>query len=297
MPLDLANVDAVNAVWFVPADSPWRDGLRTLMVEMGGDGAAIEAWLDLLQRRAAGEHRWDAELDGGVLPDGRPMPAARRYNDGLSGATTGDLLVLRPAPLALVVDVWGPGEVGGEPGTLGLELLVRRSVVHPWFGGAKLPDGTIVNLQDPAHYARLARYGEAFAAWMARGCELLTPVFALSDGMQPVRDFLGRARPGRVRHPAPAHARIADYAWALAYWAPERVDDDLARRLRALALPAKRPMWPDGLELSVRTLATDGTFLRSRTILGSETRASRANWETPLAAQLRLRSNHLLYRT
>ena len=46
----------------------------------------------------------------------------------------------------------------------------------------------------------------------------------------------------------------------------------------------------------MRTLATGGTFLRSRTILGAETRADRASWETPLAAQLGLRSNHLLYR-
>lgn len=84
-------------------------------------------------------------------------------------------------------------------------------------------------------------YGDAFANVMARGCKVLRPVFALSDGMQPVADQLARATSDRARRPAPPDARLADFAWALMYWAPERVDEKLRERLglRSNHLPYK----------------------------------------------------------
>ena len=302
MPLDLPAVNAVNAVWFVSRDAPWPARLAALWRELGAPGAAIDAGLDLLARRAAGELDWNRELAGGLLPNGRPCPPVRRYADLLASDPSAPLPTVLPLvhvpPLVVAFDVWGPGERAGESGALGLEMLVHRDAIRPWRAGAVLADGTLIDVSRPDHYARLARYGDAFADLMARGCEALRPAFALADGLQPVGDFLGRARPERVRHPAPEGARLADYAWALAYWAPQRLDEGLAVRLAGLRLP-ERPAsaWPDGVEPSVRTLATGGIFLRVRRILGGETRGDRSAVETPLAERLGLRSNHLLHRT
>lgn len=300
MPLDLPSVNAVDAVWFVPADAPWQDRLHAMLREFGAGEAEATAWMALLERRARGEHDWNEALAGSLLANGRPCPPIRRYNDLLGGeATDGEvasLLVLRDPPLTFVVDVWGAGERGGEPGMVGLELIVHRSAVRPWRAGEVLFDGTVVDVSDPDHYRRMTHYGDAFARLMALGCERLEPVFALSDGMQPLGDDLAQASPERVRHPAPKGARLADYAWALAYWSPERIDEELRTRLERLELTTRRTLMPDGVGVSVRTLSTGGVFLQTRSILGIETRASRADVETPLARQLGLRSNHLLYK-
>ena len=301
MPLEFPAVNAINAVWFVPVDAPWQARLRDLWREHGVADADADGWIATLERRAAGALNWTDALAGGVLPNGRPCPPVRRYQDHLAGrpaeASATTLPLLHAPPLTVGFDVWGPGERAGEPDTLGLEMLVHRDVIRPWRAGAVLADGTVVEVGRPDHYARLAAYGDAFADLMARGCEMLEPVFALSDGLQPIGDFLAKARPENVRHAAPPDARLADYAWALAYWAPERVDGALRERLGRLRLPERKaPLWPDGAELAVRTLATGGAFLRARRILGSEGRSDRAAVETPLAKGLGLRSNHLLYR-
>lgn len=295
MPLDM-HVNAVNAVLFVPMDSPWLERVGAFMRAVGADAATAAAWTEVLARRAGGQLDWGVELAGGTLPDGRPMPATRRYNDALLSPVPDPLPLFSWPPLSFAVDVWGPGERAGEPGTIGLELLVHRQVVHPWRAGAVLHDGTVVDLRNPEHFERLAQYGDAFADLMLWACELFEPVYALSDGMQPIGDFLAKAKPGRVRHPAPSGARLADYAWALTYWSPERVDDDLRGRLERLELPERRKLWPDGVELEVRKLPGGGMFLRARRILGSEGRSDRANVETPLASQLKLRSNNLIFR-
>lgn len=302
MPLEFPAVNAINAVWFVPEDAPWQARLRDLWRELGVADAPADRWIATLERRAAGTLRWSEELAGGVLPNGRPCPPVRRYQDLLAAdpgePPAAELPLLRAPPLRVGFDVWGPGERAGEPGTLGLEMLVHRDVIRPWRAGAVLADGTVVEVGRPDHYARLAIYGDAFAALMARGCVLLRPAFALADGLQPVGDFLATARPGRVRHPAPAGASLSDYAWALTYWAPGRLEDALRQRLARLRLPERTaPLWPDGAELEVRTLATGGTFLRARRILGGEGRGDRAAVETPLAEALGLRSNHLLHRS
>ncbi len=300
MPLELGAVHAVNAVLFVPENTPWRDRVGEILHEGGLDEAAVATWSDLLERRARGEHDWREALGGRTFPDGRASPPVRAYNDALRGGPPADLPGLVPLldapPLKVALDVWGPGERGGEPGTLGLELLVHRDVVWPWRAGATLVDGTVVDVNDSEHHARLALYGDAFGDVMARACERLRPVFAVCDGMQPVSDFLGRAQPGRVQHPAPAGARLADYAWALTFWSEERLDDRLRDRLVRLELPSPRPTWPDGVAISLRDVADGGIFLQARHILGAEGRTSRAQLETPLAQQLGLRSNHLLYR-
>lgn len=301
MPLEFPAVNAINAVWFVPEGAPWRARLRDLWREHGVTDAVADGWIATLGRRATGSLNWTQELAGGVLPNGRPCPPVRRYQELLaadrSGPSATTLPLLRMPPLMVGFDVWGPGERSGEPGTLGLEMLVHRDVIRPWRAGAVLADGTVVEVGRPDHYARLAAYGDAFADLMARGCEMLEPVFALADGLQPLGDFLAKARPESVRHAAPVGARLADYAWALAYWAPERVDDALRQRLAGLRLP-DRPVgaWPDGADLAVRTLSTGGVFLRARRILGGETRGDRVAVETPLAQGLGLRSNHLLFR-
>lgn len=302
MPIDLAAVNAVNAVWFVPRAAPWPERMASLWRELGAGPAMIETGMEVLARRAAGDLDWNQAFAGGLLPNGRPCPPVRRYNDLLASAPTAPLPTTLPLvhvpPLAVAFDVWGSGDRAGEPDTIGLEMLVHRDVVRPWRAGAVLEDGTVVDVGRADHYARLTRYGDAFADLMARGCEALLPGFALADGLQPVGDFLARAQPDRERHPAPAGARLADYAWSLAYWAPERSDPRLAQRLAGLRLPERAASaWPDGVEPTLRTLATGGAFLRVRRILGGETRGDRAAVETPLANALGLRSNHLLYRT
>ncbi len=300
MPLDLGSVSAVNAVLFVPEGVPWRDRVGAFMHGGGVEEGTTAAWLDLLDRRARGDHDWREALSGRTFPDGRASPPVRAYNDALQGAPPADLPGLLPLlkvpPLWVAIDVWGPGERAGEPGTLGLEFLVHTQVLHPVRAGTALMDGTVVGVNDPARFERLAIHGDAFADLMVRFCEALQPVYALSDGMQPVADFLAKARPGRVRHPAPADARLADYAWALTYWSPERVDDRLRERLAQLELPQRRLLVPDGAAISVRELSTGGVFLQARHVLGSETRDSRVHVETPLAQGLGLRSNHLLYK-
>lgn len=302
MPIELAAVNAVNAVWFVSREAPWPARMASLWRELGAAPAVIDAGLEVLARRAAGGLDWNRAFAGGVLPSGRPCPPVRRYNDLLASDPTMPLPtappLVRVPPLVVAFDVWGDGERAGEPDTIGLEMLVHRDGLRPWRAGAVLDDGTVVDVGRADHYERLTRYGDAFAALMARGCELLMPAFALADGLQPVGDFLARAQPDRVRHPAPEYARLADYAWALAYWTPDRTDPRLAQRLAALRLPARSASaWPDGVEPSVRTLATGGTFLRVRRILGGESRGDRASVETALAQALGLRSNHLLHRT
>ncbi len=291
MPLDLGAVNAVNAVLFVPNQGPWRARAASWLTGLDAEPDAIDAWLDILGRRAAGAHDWRDELAGATFPDGRAMPPVRPYNDALQQLESADAVVpmwSRDA-LPFALDVWGPGERGGEPETLGLELLVHRTV---------LEDSSAVGTSPDARAERRAVIGDAFAALMAEACEVFEPVFALADGMQPVSDFLARATPERVRHPAPGGARLADYAWALAYWSPARLDEDLAARLARVETPPlpRAPLVPDGVDVSVRTLATGGAFLRARRILGTETRGSRARLETPLAHQLGLRSNHLFYK-
>lgn len=291
MPLDLGAVNAVNAVMFVPIDSAWRARAKSWLTGLGAVPHAIEAWLDVLDRRAAGVHDWREELAGATFPDGRPMPPVRPYNDALQQVEAAAPVVRMwsRGTLPFALDVWGPGERGGERDTLGLELLVHRTVLEDTGAAGTGPD---------ARAERRAVIGDAFAALMAEACEVFEPVFALSDGMQPVSDFLARATPERVRHPAPAGARLADYAWALAYWSPARLDEDLAARLARIETPPppRAALVPDGVDVSVRTLATGGAFLRARRILGAEQRGSRARLETPLAKQLGLHSNHLLYK-
>lgn len=300
MPLDLPTVNVIDAVWFVPADGDWADRTAALLAELGADRAALGGGIDLLRRRARGEHDWRVALAGQLLPNGRPCPPVRRYGDALlTGADENELGVpiVSVPPLTVALDVWGPGERGGEPGMLGLELVVHRQVVHPWRPGAVLWNGTVLDTRDPGHKALLRPYGDAFARVMARGCEVLEPVFALSDGLQPLGDFLAKAGPANVRHPAPEGARLADYAWPLTYWSADRLDDALRARLQRLHLPSRSPGgWTDGVDVEVRTLATGGVFLQVRHILGQELRGDRTSVETPLAEQLALRSNHLLYR-
>lgn len=319
MPLDIGSFNGINAVWFVPEGSPWRDRVPALLRDLGADEALAERVRAHLDLRASGELDWDAHLRGALLPNGRPAPPVRLYNDrlrggetgrrtggeasGTTGSTTGsaadDLPLIPIGPLVVAFDVWGAGDHGGEPGTLGLEVVVHRQVVHPWQPGRELWDGTVVDVRNPDHFAKLAFYGDAFAQVMARGCEVLRPVFALSDGMQPLSDQLARATSDSVQRPAPPDARLADFAWALMYWAPERVDEKLRERLERLSLPDPTPAthFPSGVEPTVRPLAGGGTFLQVRHILGSETRDARKHVETPLAKQLGLRSNHLSYKT
>ncbi|MFO8150467.1 MAG: hypothetical protein R6T93_09230 [Trueperaceae bacterium] len=210
MPLEFPAVNAINAVWFVPEDVPWQARLRALWRELGVEDAVADAWLATLERRAAGTLAWTQELAGGLLANSRPCPPVRRYQDLLAAAPMEQpsmpLPLLQASPLLVGFDVWGAGEPAGEPGTLGLAMLVHRDVVRPWRAGAVLADGTVVEVGRPDHYTRLTIYGDAFADLMARGCEVLKPVFALADGLQPVGDFLAKARPERVRHAAPAGA-------------------------------------------------------------------------------------------
>jgi len=339
MPLDVGSFNGINAVWFVPEESPWRDGVPALLRDLGVDEALTEQVRAHLDLRARGELDWSVHLRGALLPNGRPAPPVRLYNDRLQGGATGgetggrtgsesggesgaetgsttgnatgsttgsttdnaaDALPLIPiGPLVVAFDVWGAGDHGGEPGTLGLEVAVHRQMVHPWQPGSELWDGTVVDVRNPDHFAKLAFYGDAFAQVMARGCEVFRPVFALSDGMQPLSDQLARATSDRVQRSAPPDARLADFAWALMYWAPERLDETLRERLERLSLsdPTPTPTFSSGVEPTVRTLAGGGTFLQVRHILGSETRDARKHVETPLAKQLGLRSNHLLYKT
>jgi hypothetical protein len=303
MPLDLGSVNGINAVWFVPADAPWRERMSALLADLRVEEAAANLVLEFLDHRVRGEIDWRVQLEGAVLPNGRPAPPVRLYNDRLRGGRTDTAADALPmvalGPLIVAFEFWGEGEQAGEPGTLGFEVVTHRQVVHPWQAGTELWDGTVVDVRKPEHFAKLAFYGDAFAHVMARGCEVLRPVFALSDGMQPVSDQLARATSDRVRQPAPPDTRLADFAWALMYWAPERMDEKLRERLDRLSLPdpTLAASFPSGVEATVRTLDGGGRFLQVRHVLGSETRDARKGVETPLAMQLGLRSNHLLYKT
>lgn len=285
MPVELGAPNAVNAVLFVARDAPWHARSAAWLARHAEDPAGLDAWLALLQRRAEGVHAWDRALAGATLPGGRPMPPVRRYNDALAGLGTPDaapLLACRRAGLRFVFDVWGPGEAGGEPGTIGLELLVHRAALQPPEAPGPDPEGFT---------ARRIALGDAFAALMAEACETLAPRYAASDGMQPIGDLATRADG--------AAAPLAAYAWALAYWAPERVDAAFGARLGRLTTPPapSSPTFPDGVDVAVRTLTTGGPFLRARRILGAELRGSRARLETPLARALGLRSTATVFRS
>ncbi len=83
MPLELGAVNAVNAVLCAPLRGPWRARAASWLTGLGAAPSAVDAWLDVLARRADGTDDWREELAGATLPDGRAMPPVRPYNDAL----------------------------------------------------------------------------------------------------------------------------------------------------------------------------------------------------------------------
>jgi hypothetical protein len=78
MPLALVG-RTKDAVVSLRAGVPWRDGVRSFLSGLTGDADRVERHLDLLADRAAGRMPWRELPSGATLPNGRPMPPARRY--------------------------------------------------------------------------------------------------------------------------------------------------------------------------------------------------------------------------
>ncbi|MFO7546440.1 MAG: hypothetical protein R6W77_13190 [Trueperaceae bacterium] len=143
----LGSVNGINAVWLVPADAPWREPMSALLADLRVEEAATNLVLEFLDRRVRGAIDWREQLDGAVLPNGRPAPPVRLYNDRLRGGrtdTAADALpMVAVGPLIAAFEFWGAGELAGEPGTLGFESV--------------------------DDHVRTARFGEAFPAVRAAG--------------------------------------------------------------------------------------------------------------------------------
>lgn len=297
MPLNLVG-RTKDAVVIVPAASPWQGGVRRFLASHAPDAATIERHVRLLEERAAGRLPWDKLLGGALLPNGRPMPPARRYAEML---VTEDLLPLFDAgPVRFSVDLHNPGNEAGVPeyDADRLELAIVADV-----GAFATAPGTTLDLAQPPDRlaAERARRGAILGDLVASLVEATAATFAYADIGSTGWRVAASTRPESVAHPAPAGIRPGDFLWSITAWDGALLSPELAHRLEALEItPAIRERLDrserEHYRIERRTLASGAAFLQFRWLFGSELRATRAAIDTPLASQLGLRSTSLLFR-
>ncbi|MBI2954523.1 MAG: hypothetical protein HYY30_09430 [Chloroflexi bacterium] len=295
MPAKLGTLNAVNVVFFLPSDAPWRERLRAALLASTDptDLAAVERHLAVLDERWAGALDWTVEL--------APKPA-RSYSEMLLAG--GRLPLYRHGPIRFTVDLFNPGNEAKDPTYdprfLTVELLVHRHEIYPWDKGV-LPDGTKIDYSNPEQYGRQVVYGEALGDLTARWAEILEPTFACAD-MQYLGSRLRTATsPTSVVNPSPAGINYWDYLWSLSYWSPSLLDDKLASHLRRLSFTPQQVakfdrFWGRGICPTWRQLSTGGLLVQYRFIF-AEHRNSRSAVDTPLARQAGLRTTNIVYRS
>lgn len=297
MPLNLVG-RTKDAVVVVATASPWQDGVRRFLAAHASDAATVERHVRVLEERAAGHLPWVELLDGALLPNGRPMPPARRYAEMLVHE---DRLPLHDAgPLRFSVDLHNPGNEAGLP-EYDAELLELAIVADV---GAFAPaPGTTLDLAQPPDRlaAERADRGAVLGDLVADLVEATTATFAYADIGSTGWRVTASTHPESAVHPAPAGTRPWDFLWSITAWGGDLLAPELAHRLETLEITAAIRERLDRFErehhrIERRTLASGAAFLQFRWLFGSELRATRAAIDTPLASQLGLRSTSLLLR-
>lgn len=299
MPLALSGRPK-DAVAVLPPGAPWREGIARFLRTLTDDAGRIQRHLEVLDARAAGDLRWADVFADARLPDGRPMPASRRYAETLVDEER--LPLYDVGELRLTLDLHNPGDEGGaawfDPDRL--EVCLVADVRY----FSNIAPGSIFDpaAPPPETAARRAANGRLLGDLLAGLVEATDAEFAYADIHSTGALLRTAIDPASVVHPAPTDIRPWDFLWSINVWGGDHVTPDLERRLESLELtdamlgridPAYRPHF--GFDR--RTLATGARFLQYRTCLGSESRTERAAVDTPLAAALRLRSTNLLFRS
>jgi len=297
MPEKLGSINGNNVIFFVDLAAPWRERLRAalLAVTSPGETAQVDAHLNVLERRFAGELDWTRELP--------PYPhPARAYVEMLKDG--GLLPIYRYGPLQFTVDLLNPQneaeDPSFDPAHLAIELVMPRQEVYPLPQG-RMPDGRVIDPSSPSGYGLMAELGAALGELTGCWAEVLKPYFAFAD-MQYQSRFLNTAtNPRSVSHPAPPGTRYWDYLWSLSYWSPELLTPRLSARLQQLTItPQMRArfdrFWSASIRPTWRQLATGGLLVQYRFVFGTEGRADRTAVDTPLAKQAGLRTTKLTYR-
>lgn len=288
-----------DAVVILPPSRRWQDGVERFLATLTTDATRVQRHLEVLERRATGALTWVEVFAGATLPNGRPLPASRRYAEMLVDE---ELLPLYDVgELRVTLDLHNPHNEGGavdwDPDRVELCLVadVRYfSANTPW------------SIFDPAEpladtVARRAANGRMLGDLLARLVEMTDAEFAYCD----IHSTGGRVRsvkdPNSVVHPGPADLQPWHFLWSITAWNQPHLTSSLAGRLDTLEItepmlrridPAYRPTFA----LDRRTLSTGARFLQYRTLFGGESRNERAAVDSALAKLLGLRSTNLLFR-
>jgi hypothetical protein len=298
MPLALVG-RTKDAVVSLPTGVPWRDGVRSFLSGLTDDADRVERHLDLLANRAAGRLPWRELLSGSTLPNGRPMPPARRYAEML---VVEDRLPLYTVEgLTFSLDLHNPGNEAAVPNYdtdhLELALVADVGAFTPNVPRSSFPEGL-----PPEQVARLrAARGAVLGDLVARLVESTSADFAYADIQATGWIVDSASRPGSVVHPAPRPLRPWDFLWSITAWGPERLDPALAARLQALQVTDQMRAdldshYRDHIHIHRRGLQTGGLLLQYRWHFGDELRSTRHACDTPLARQAGLLSTALQFR-
>lgn len=298
MPLALIG-RTKDAVVVVPASANWRAGAEQFLLTLTDDWSRIKRHLTLLENRLRGHLPWGEFLGGATLPNGRPMPASRRYAEML--VSEDQLPLYEVGSLRFSLDLHNPGNEAGVPGydpnQLELALVADVGQFSDLVAGSVFPP----ELGFEQWARRRAERGAVLGELVARLFEATQATFAYADIGATGWIVPASKRPESVVHPAPEGVRPYDFLWSISVWSPELLGDRRGDRLERLTLTGAmlgritavhRPYY----RIERRRLATGALFLQYRFLFGSEARGERAAIDTPLAQQAGLRSTNLLFR-
>lgn len=294
MPLALPG-RTKDAIVVAAADADWRPGVERFLRDLGGEAAAIDRHLALLEERAAGQRPWVRALADRLLPNGRPMPPGRAY---------AEMLVTESAlPLY---------DAGGFPVSLDLHNP-RNEAGVAWY------DPTAVEIAIVADQAAFTGepfdtrrgFEDVFARRAERGAKLGELVASLAEQVEARLAYVDVGSTGGVVSAAsdatsvvrarPAPTGPQEFLWSITLWGPELLKPDLEKRLDALAIEdahlakVDRYVRPH-VRLEHHRLAYGGRMLQFRFLFGTEQRGERTHLDSPLAKRLGLRSTNLQYR-
>ncbi|MHB2016405.1 MAG: hypothetical protein ACYCW6_05595 [Candidatus Xenobia bacterium] len=251
MPRSLEHVDALNALYILPQDSPWRKNLKIALMTLASPKGfqttgqyarrenrdKVASHLTLLEERLSGKLQWtDADAYGAGLLEEGTLPL---YTAG---------------SLHYTMDLWNPNneanDAAYDSGTLILELIMHRDFVYP--------RPLLEHPDDPQEYAKLAEYGRVVNHIFSIFAELLEPKFAFAD-----IEYTGASVPGNWW----------DYLWPLSVWSPELLDEARLKKLRATWLTKEEeatlhPLERVAIQPVWRTLTNRAFCLQTRQILG-----------------------------
>jgi hypothetical protein len=283
-----------DAVVVVPAESDWRSGVASFLLDLGADEDRAAYHLSVLDQRAAGRISWRSQFADRTLPSGRPMPAGRAYAQML--VEEGTLPLYDAGGWLFSVDLHNPDNEAGvawyDDSVVELAIVAD---VGAFRGPAYGPGGA------DAAMAERARHGARLGQLVGALADHVQAAFAYADVDSTGGVVTSATRDSSVVHPGPSTLRPQDFLWSITVWGPALLEDGFAERLDRLQLEPRHltrvdPHVRPHLRLEQRTLGHGGRMLQYRFLFGSELRGERVHIDTPLAEQLGLRSTNLPYR-